>query len=134
MWEKLPNAGINNRGRKVKNGATMLSKLGATRIHSLHCAETQARAPAPVAPVAAPGAAPPAAPATPEFDLEPLLLAQGYGPFPNTYRPTFREVKEVRKAISRTKVLIPWISPKSPTFINRDWDPGAASSAADSAT
>ena len=69
----------------------------------------KARAPAPHA-LPPPGSAPAppaAAPAVPEFALEPLLQAHGYAPFPHAYRPTWREVKEVRKAISRTKVLIP---------------------------
>ena len=107
----------------------MLSKPGATRLRKLYRSEMEQLAPAaPPAALAAP-AAPPAAHGVPNFALEPLLEAEGYTPFPHAYRPKWREVKEVKTAIQRTKVPIPWISPKLPVFISRDWDPKAAASA-----
>ena len=56
-------------------------------------------------------------------------MAHGYAPFPPANQPPWKEGKEVRKAIARTKVLILRISPKSPVFVSRKRDAKAASAA-----
>ena len=106
-WESLPRGGVAWRDGTANNREPMISRTCAGRPLDVYRLEKKAQEPAVAAPAAGVASAPAPAAPVPEFELEPLLVDHGYAPFPEAYWPTWKDVKEVRKVVSRTKVLIP---------------------------